>query len=207
MADRQRREERDLVRSHLEERRNSLRKLCVAAQLAQQKQLTARHEREIKEMNARQARLSVESMREVMNDKTLKTRGIKEGRLREKQQNNTKKFMEERRIAQLIQNREKEKLKLIQLRSARLLGDACASFTKNCVVGIKPNVDRISKLLNESLMLVTALNPHIGYDKAAKIAKQAHAENLTLKESALKNGITAEQFDQWVRPENMIGPK
>ncbi|XP_060819080.1 probable fumarate hydratase, mitochondrial isoform X1 [Bombus pascuorum] len=93
------------------------------------------------------------------------------------------------------------------LRSARLLGDACASFTKNCVVGIKPNVDRISKLLNESLMLVTALNPHIGYDKAAKIAKQAHAENLTLKESALKNGITAEQFDQWVRPENMIGPK
>ncbi|KOX77859.1 Fumarate hydratase, mitochondrial [Melipona quadrifasciata] len=93
------------------------------------------------------------------------------------------------------------------LRSARLLGDACASFTKNCVIGIKPNKDRISKLLNESLMLVTALNPHIGYDKAAKIAKQAHAENLTLKESALKNGITAEQFDEWVRPENMIGPK
>ncbi|PBC34098.1 1-phosphatidylinositol-4,5-bisphosphate phosphodiesterase [Apis cerana cerana] len=113
LADRQRREERDLVRSHLEERRNTLRKLCVAAQLAQQKQLTARHEREIKEMNARQARLSVESTREVMNDKTLKTRGIKEGRLREKQQNNTKKFMEERRIAQMIQNREKEKLKVI----------------------------------------------------------------------------------------------
>lgn len=64
-------------------------------------------------MNARQARLSVESMREVMNDKTLKTRGIKEGRLREKQQNNTKKFMEERKVAQMIQNREKEKLKLI----------------------------------------------------------------------------------------------
>lgn len=113
LADRQRREERDLIRSHLEERRNTLRKLCVAAQLAQQKQLTARHEREIKEMNARQARLSVESTREVMNDKTLKTRGIKEGRLREKQQNNTKKFMEERRIAQMIQNREKEKLKVI----------------------------------------------------------------------------------------------
>lgn len=93
------------------------------------------------------------------------------------------------------------------LRSARLLGDAAATFTKNCVVGIKPNKDRISKLLNESLMLVTALNPHIGYDKAAAIAKQAHKENLTLKESALKNGITAEQFDQWVRPENMIGPK
>ncbi|CAL7943041.1 unnamed protein product [Xylocopa violacea] len=93
------------------------------------------------------------------------------------------------------------------LRSARLLGDAAATFTKNCVTGIKPNVDRIAKLLNESLMLVTALNPHIGYDKAAAIAKQAHKENLTLKESALKNGITAEQFDEWVKPENMIGPK
>lgn len=93
------------------------------------------------------------------------------------------------------------------LRSARLLGDACQSFTKNCVAGIKPNVDRINKLLNESLMLVTALNPHIGYDKAAAIAKQAHKENLTLKESALKNGITEEQFNEWVRPENMIGPK
>ncbi|XP_076763011.1 1-phosphatidylinositol 4,5-bisphosphate phosphodiesterase isoform X1 [Xylocopa sonorina] len=113
LTHRQRREERDLVRCHLEERRNTLRKLCVTAQLAQQKQLAARHEREIKDMNARQARLSVESMREVMNDKTLKTRGIKEGRLREKQQNNTKKFMEERKIAQMIQNREKEKLKVI----------------------------------------------------------------------------------------------
>lgn len=93
------------------------------------------------------------------------------------------------------------------LRSARLLGDASASFTKNCVVGIKPNTDKITKLLNESLMLVTALNPHVGYDKAAAIAKQAHKENLTLKDSALKNGITAEQFDQWVKPENMLGPK
>ncbi|XP_053980506.1 probable fumarate hydratase, mitochondrial isoform X1 [Hylaeus volcanicus] len=93
------------------------------------------------------------------------------------------------------------------LRSTRLLGDACTTFTKNCVVGIKPNTDHIKKLLNESLMLVTALNPHIGYDKSAAIAKQAHKEGLTLKESALKNGITAEQFDQWVRPENMIGPK
>nr|XP_050867349.1 1-phosphatidylinositol 4,5-bisphosphate phosphodiesterase-like isoform X1 [Vespula vulgaris] len=113
LADRQRREERDLVRVHLEERRMQLRKLCMTAQVTQQKQLTARHEREIKEMNTRQAKLSVESMREVMNDKTLKTRGIKEGRLREKQQNNTKKFMEERKIAQMIQNREKEKLKVI----------------------------------------------------------------------------------------------
>lgn len=113
LAERQRRAERELVRSHLEERRVQLRKLCVAAQLAQTKQLSSRHDREIKEMNARQARLSVESMREVMNDKSLKTRGIKEGRLREKQQNNTKKFMEERKIAQMIQNREKEKLKMI----------------------------------------------------------------------------------------------
>ncbi|XP_071566274.1 1-phosphatidylinositol 4,5-bisphosphate phosphodiesterase isoform X2 [Temnothorax nylanderi] len=113
LADRQRREERDLVRGHLEERRTQLCKLCMAAQLAQQKQQTARHDREMKDMTARQARLSVESAREVMNDKTLKTRGIKEGRLREKQQNNTKKFMEERRIAQMIQNREKEKLKVV----------------------------------------------------------------------------------------------
>ncbi|CAK9806522.1 1-phosphatidylinositol 4,5-bisphosphate phosphodiesterase [Anthophora plagiata] len=113
LADKQRREERDLVLCHLEERRNTLRKLCGTAQVAQHKQLAARHEREIKEMNARQARQSVESTREVMNDKTLKTRGIKEGRLREKQQNNTKKFMEERKIAQMIQNREKEKLMLI----------------------------------------------------------------------------------------------
>ncbi|XP_033339161.1 1-phosphatidylinositol 4,5-bisphosphate phosphodiesterase isoform X3 [Megalopta genalis] len=113
LATRQRREEHDMIRNHLEERRNTLCKLCVAAQAAQHKQLAVRHEREIKELNARQARLSVESMREVMNDKTLKTRGIKEGRLREKQQNNTKKFMEERRFAQSIQNREKEKLKVI----------------------------------------------------------------------------------------------
>lgn len=99
------------MQNHVEERRTQLRKLCATAQLAQQKQLVARHEREIKEMNAKQARLSVESMREVMNDKTLKSRGIKEGRLREKQQNNTKKFMEERKFAQMVQNREKEKLR------------------------------------------------------------------------------------------------
>lgn len=85
----------------------------MTAQLAQQKQLTVRHDREMKEITARQARLSVESAREVMNDKTLKTRGIKEGRLREKQQNNTKKFMEERKVAQMVQNREKEKLKVV----------------------------------------------------------------------------------------------
>ncbi|KYQ47235.1 Fumarate hydratase, mitochondrial [Trachymyrmex zeteki] len=93
------------------------------------------------------------------------------------------------------------------LRSARLLGDACSSFAKNCVVGIVPNIDNLQRNVNESLMLVTALNPHIGYDKAATIAKYAHKEKLTLKESALKHGITAEQFDQWVRPEQMLGPK
>lgn len=93
------------------------------------------------------------------------------------------------------------------LRSARLLGDVAASFTKNCVVGIKPNEDRIKHLLDNSLMLVTALNPHIGYDKAAAIAKQAHKEGLTLKESALKNGLTSEQFDEWVKPKEMLGPK
>ncbi|XP_012284602.1 fumarate hydratase, mitochondrial isoform X1 [Orussus abietinus] len=93
------------------------------------------------------------------------------------------------------------------LRSTRLLGDAAVAFTKNCVSGIEPNIDNIKKIMTESLMLVTALNPHIGYDKAAKIAKQAHKEKLTLKESAIKNGVTSEQFDQWVKPEQMLGPK
>ena len=94
------------------------------------------------------------------------------------------------------------------LQSIRLLGDSAVSFTKNCVVGIEANEERIKKLLNESLMLVTALNSHIGYDKAAKIAKTAHKENSTLKETALKLGyVTEEQFDEWVRPEDMIHPK
>ncbi|KAL6266993.1 hypothetical protein P5V15_000075 [Pogonomyrmex californicus] len=93
------------------------------------------------------------------------------------------------------------------LKSARLLGDVCSSFTKNCVVGIVPNIDKLKKNVNDSLMLVTALNPYIGYDKAATIAKYAHKENLTLKEAALKHGITAKQFDEWVRPEQMLGPK
>eukprot|EP00126_Sphaerothecum_destruens_P011583 Sdes_comp20936_c0_seq2m18396 len=94
------------------------------------------------------------------------------------------------------------------LRSARLLGDACASLSKNCVQGIKANKKRIHSLLNESLMLVTALNPHIGYDAAAAAAKRAHKEGITLKEACLLNKVlTSEQFDQWVRPENMIGPK
>lgn len=93
------------------------------------------------------------------------------------------------------------------LQSTRLIGDACQSFSKNCVRGIKANEERIDKLLNESLMLVTALNPHIGYDKAAMIAKTAHAEGTTLKESAIKLGyLTEQQFDEWVKPNKMLGP-
>jgi fumarate hydratase class II len=93
------------------------------------------------------------------------------------------------------------------LQSIRLLADAADSFTRNCVVGIAANEDRIEKLLYDSLMLVTALNPHIGYDNAAKVAKKAHAEGTTLKEAAIALGLlTGEQFDQWIRPEDMIGP-
>ncbi|XP_078466150.1 LOW QUALITY PROTEIN: fumarate hydratase, mitochondrial [Lampetra planeri] len=94
------------------------------------------------------------------------------------------------------------------LNSTRLLGDACVSFAENCVAGMQANRERIDKLMSESLMLVTALNPHIGYDKSAKIAKLAHKEGTNLKEAALKLGfLTAEEFDQWVRPEDMLGPK
>jgi fumarate hydratase class II len=94
------------------------------------------------------------------------------------------------------------------LQSARLLADASRSFNDNCAVGIEPDRARIDKMLRGSLMLVTALNPHIGYDKAAKIAKTAHKEGITLKEAAVKLGfLTAEQFDEWVRPEDMVGPK
>ncbi|KAK8779450.1 hypothetical protein V5799_019217 [Amblyomma americanum] len=94
------------------------------------------------------------------------------------------------------------------LRSVRLLADSSVSFTDHCVAGIIPNKERIAKLLNESLMLVTALNPHIGYDKAAKIAKTAHKEGSTLKETAIKLGfLTAEEFDKWVQPKDMLGPK
>ena len=93
------------------------------------------------------------------------------------------------------------------LQSGRLLSDACHSFTDNCLVGIQPNQERIRQLLQQSLMLVTALNPHIGYDNAAKAAKKAHKENLTLREAvvALKL-LTGEQFDKLVKPEDMIGP-
>ncbi|XP_030747879.1 fumarate hydratase, mitochondrial-like [Sitophilus oryzae] len=94
------------------------------------------------------------------------------------------------------------------LRSIRLIGDSSKSFSVNCVDGIVANRDRIEKLLHESLMLVTALNPHIGYDKAAQIAKTAHKEKSTLKETAIKLGIlTEEQFKEWVKPEEMLGPK
>ena len=111
------------------------------------------------------------------------------------------------------------------LRSIRLLGDSCVAFTDNCVVGIEANREYIGKLMNESLMLVTALNPHIGYDKAAKIAKTAHKNGTTLLQEALSLGketlwslfdlhqslssgyLTEEQFKEWVRPEDMLGPK
>ncbi len=94
------------------------------------------------------------------------------------------------------------------LQSIRLIADACVSFTDNCVVGIVANKERITKLMNESLMLVTSLNPHIGYDNAAKIAKKAHKEGTSLKAAGIALGLlTAEQFDQWVKPETMIGPK
>ena len=92
------------------------------------------------------------------------------------------------------------------LESAQLIGDACISFDKNCAVGITPNLNVINELLNNSLMLVTALNTKIGYYKAAEIANLAHQEGLTLKEAALKTGYLSEdEFDAWVKPEDMIG--
>lgn len=92
------------------------------------------------------------------------------------------------------------------LQSARLIGDACVSFTKNCAEGILPNLPDIQKHLENSLMLVTALNPHIGYENAAKIAKKAHKENKTLREAAVETGLlTSEQFTEWVKPEDMVG--
>ena len=94
------------------------------------------------------------------------------------------------------------------LQSIRLLADSCRSFNDHCVVGIEPNRIQIEKHLNGSLMLVTALNPHIGYDNAAKVAKKAYQDNSTLKEAAVAlNLLTAEEFDEKVRPEKMIGPK
>ncbi len=92
------------------------------------------------------------------------------------------------------------------LQSARLLGDACVSFNNKCAEGIAPNLPVIKRHLENSLMLVTALNPHIGYEKAAQIAKKAHKENKTLREAAIELGLlTSEQFDAWVQPEKMVG--
>ena len=92
------------------------------------------------------------------------------------------------------------------LQSATLLADACNSFNDRCAIGIEANITEIDKNLNNSLMLVTALNTHIGYEKAAKIAKKAYIDNSTLREAAIELGLlTSEQFDKWVRPENMIG--
>ncbi|EGW34219.1 uncharacterized protein SPAPADRAFT_59650 [Spathaspora passalidarum NRRL Y-27907] len=94
------------------------------------------------------------------------------------------------------------------LNSVRLLADASKSFRINCVEGIIANKEKIHKVLNESLMLVTALNPKIGYDNASKVAKNAHKKGITLKESCLELGmLTSEEFDEWVRPEKMIGPR
>ena len=94
------------------------------------------------------------------------------------------------------------------LQSIRLLSDSAVSFTDNCVTGIEANMSRIDKLMNESLMLVTALNPHIGYDNAAKIAKKAHADGTTLKEAGLELGlVTEEQFAEWIVPSEMIKPR
>jgi fumarate hydratase, class II len=92
------------------------------------------------------------------------------------------------------------------LQSARLLGEACVSFNEHCVIGIEPNLPNIKKNMENSLMLVTALNTKIGYDNAALIAKKAHTENRTLREAAIESGlVTAEQFDLWVDPRKMIG--
>ena len=92
------------------------------------------------------------------------------------------------------------------LTSAGLLGDACLSFNENCAVGIEPNYKDITKNLENSLMLVTALNTPIGYENAAKIAKKAHADGTTLREAAVSlDLVTDEQFDEWVDPNKMIG--
>ena len=94
------------------------------------------------------------------------------------------------------------------LQSTRLLADGVRSFHDQCAVGIEPNPARIAALLEQSLMLVTALNPHIGYDRSAEIAKKAHREGTTLREAAIATGyVSAEQFDAWVRPEDMVNAK
>ena len=92
------------------------------------------------------------------------------------------------------------------LHSARLIGDGCVSFNDKCAIGIEPLKANIKKHVDNSLMLVTALNTKIGYYKAAEIAQKAHKENTTLKEMAVKLGyVTPKEFDEWVKPENMVG--
>jgi fumarate hydratase class II len=92
------------------------------------------------------------------------------------------------------------------LMSCRLIADGCESFRVHCAEGIAPNLPRIRENLGKSLMLVTALSPHIGYDAAARIARSAHASGRTLREAALELGLaTAEQLDEWLRPETMVG--
>ena len=94
------------------------------------------------------------------------------------------------------------------LESTRLIADACRSFTAHCAVGIEPDRERIAANLESNLMVVTALNPHIGYDKAAAIAKKAHKEGTTLREAAVASGnLTEEEFDAWVVPKDMTRPK
>jgi fumarate hydratase class II len=94
------------------------------------------------------------------------------------------------------------------LHSARLLADGVESFREHCVVGIEPNLPRIAQYLRDTLMLVTALNPHIGYDNAAKIAKTAHKSGKSLRETALELKLcSGEQFDSWVKPEEMVGKR
>lgn len=93
------------------------------------------------------------------------------------------------------------------LQSIELLADGCRNFQQHCVAGIEPDAEQMAAHLERGLMLVTALNPHIGYDKAAEIAKKAYSEGTTLREAALAlKYLTNEQFDQWVRPENMLAP-
>jgi fumarate hydratase class II len=92
------------------------------------------------------------------------------------------------------------------LQSIRLLADACDSFAANCIEGIQANEARIRRLLESTLMVATALNPHIGYDNAAKIVKKALAEDIGVREAAIASGlVTAEQYDAWVKPEDMLG--
>ena len=92
------------------------------------------------------------------------------------------------------------------LESIRLISDACLMFNEHCAVGIQPNMARIEANLDSNLMLVTALNRHIGYDKAAAIAKKAHKEGTSLREAALASGLSGEDFDRWVVPVDMTHP-